>query len=197
LAVYAYREYAKKHYGIQHPEVIAPSSIHVAFDKGCEYMGVKLRKLPVDEKTGLCSMAQYKKAMNSNTIMIAMSGINYPHGVIDQVFEMNEYLESKRSKILIHVDGCLGGYMTSISQLKQDNRFPVMDFRLKHVGTISCDPHKYGRGPKGCSVLLFRDDKIKGASVFVSQDWTGGIYVTPTLIGSRAAAPVIGAWVAM
>ena len=87
--------------------------------------------------------------------------------------------------------------MTSISAKKKDNRFAPMDFRLSKVATISCDPHKYGRSPKGCSILMFKNEQLKSCSVFVSQSWTGGVYVTPTLGGSRPANAVVGAWISM
>ena len=72
-----------------------------------------------------------------------------------------------------------------------------MDFRLSRVGTISVDPHKYGRSPKGCSVLLFRNGTLKSKSIYISKDWNGGVYITPTFAGSRSSHAIVGAWVAM
>lgn len=57
LAIYTYREFYRKHYGIYNPEIVAPSSIHVAFDKGCDYFGVRLKKVPINPETGLCSLS--------------------------------------------------------------------------------------------------------------------------------------------
>ena len=44
-----------------------------------------------------------------------MAGVNYTHGLADPVYELNEYLKSINSKAFMHVDGCLGGYITCIS----------------------------------------------------------------------------------
>ncbi len=72
-----------------------------------------------------------------------------------------------------------------------------MDFRLSNVGSISVDPHKYGRSPKGCSVIMFKHSKLKSSGVFVITSWNAGLYGTPSLLGSRPANAIIGAWIAM
>ena len=59
------------------------------------------------------------------------------------------------------------------------------------------DPHKYGQSPKGCSIILFRVKELKQASVFVSHEWNGGVYATPSLPGSRCSASFVGAWVSL
>ena len=35
------------------------------------------------------------------------------------------------------------------------------DFRVPGVTSVSCDPHKYALGPKGCSLLLFRSKRLR------------------------------------
>jgi sphinganine-1-phosphate aldolase len=35
------------------------------------------------------------------------------------------------------------------------------DFRVPGVTSISCDPHKYALGPKGCSIILFRSKRLR------------------------------------
>lgn len=65
------------------------------------------------------------------------------------------------------------------------------------VTSISVDPHKYGLAPKGVSVCLFRNRKLRLGSIFSSATWPGGVYATPTHAGSRGLGPVAGAWVAL
>ncbi len=123
LAMYSYREYARKYFGIKRPEMIINESCHAAFLKAAHYFNIKLITLKVSQKTGLTKLNQYINAISSNTICIVMSGVNYTHGLADPVYELNAYLSKKRSRILMHVDGCLGGYITSISSFLKDNRF--------------------------------------------------------------------------
>jgi hypothetical protein len=65
------------------------------------------------------------------------------------------------------------------------------------VTSISVDPHKYGLAPKGVSVALFRNNKLRNGAIFSSSEWLGGIYATPTHAGSRGGAASVGAWVAI
>merc|ERR1712136_123789 len=74
---------------------------------------------------------------------------------------------------------------------------PIVDFRVPGVTTISCDPHKYGFTPKGASVVMFRTHAQRGFAYSQCVDWSGGIYATPTIVGSRAGGPVAAAWAAM
>ena len=74
---------------------------------------------------------------------------------------------------------------------------PIADFRLERVAAISCDQHKYGKAPKGVSCVLLKDDSFKECSISYHKYWTAGIYATVGFIGSKSAAPVIGAWISM
>ena len=56
------------------------------------------------------------------------------------------------------------------------------------------DTHKYGYGPKGGSVLLYRDNYFLKQHSFVKEDWSGGIYGTSNLLGSRSGAVVGLTW---
>ena len=193
-AVLAVRELGKKR-GITQPEIIINTAMHCAFKKAFYYLGVKMVHLPIDFRTGQTSLSAYKRAINRNTVAVAMSAVNYPHGLVDPIEEMNEYL--KGTDIWIIVDSCLGGFTTSISHHLKDGRFPITDFRLERVGAITIDPHKHGQGPKGCSVVLFKNEQIKSGTVFCFADWTGGSYASSTVAGSKSSAPLVGCWASL
>ena len=59
------------------------------------------------------------------------------------------------------------------------------------------DTHKYGYGPKGGSVLLYNDSFIFKKHMFIKEDWTGGIYGTSNLTGSRSGAVIATTWATM
>ena len=126
-----------------------------------------------------------------------MSAISYPHGLVDDIKGMNDYLVKNKKNIWIGTDCCLGGYFTSISSKLKDNRFSPVDFSLERVGTITVDPHKYGQSPKGVSIVLFRNMELKCCSLSLHRYWTAGFYGTTSVSGSRPAGPVVGAWISM
>jgi sphinganine-1-phosphate aldolase len=194
LAMLAYRELGLKK-GINDPEILVPDSAHVAFLKAAFLFKIKVNLIKVSEETGAYEVKQFLNAITRNTVAVICSAGTYAHGVIDPISEINKALQN--TDIWIHVDSCLGGFLSTGSMLKGDGRLPVVDFRLSRVGSISMDPHKYGESPKGCSVIMFRTDELKKCSLFYYLDWNGGIYATPSIPGSRTAAAYVGAWVSM
>lgn len=73
----------------------------------------------------------------------------------------------------------------------------LFDFRLKGVTSISCDTHKYGFAPKGNSTVLYRSHELRTYQYFVSPDWSGGVYASPGLAGSRPGALIAGCWTSL
>jgi sphinganine-1-phosphate aldolase len=71
------------------------------------------------------------------------------------------------------------------------------DFQVPGVTSISCDPHKYAYGPKGCSIAMFRNKRLREYQFYVSTDWNGGIYATTTIAGSRPGNVIAGTWASM
>jgi glutamate/tyrosine decarboxylase-like PLP-dependent enzyme len=59
---------------------------------------------------------------------------------------------------------------------------------------MSADIHKYGYSPKGASVILYLNHEIRKYQFFVSSDWSGGLYGSPTILGSRNGGPIAVAW---
>lgn len=188
------REYAKETKGITKPELIMANTAHAAFNKACHYFNIKPVMIYVNKKNGYIATAKLiEKKITKNTIGIICSAGNYPHGLIEPVPEINKVAE--RYNVPIHVDCCLGGY-SMIFGRDIGNDVPVVDFRHSMVYTMSIDPHKYGLAPKGASLVLFKSMEIKYAGIYVYDAWTGGIYGTVSLSGSRPCASMVGAWIA-
>lgn len=194
MAVKAARERArKKKPWILRPELVAPVSIHVAFDKACHYFGIKPRYVPLDDDFRV-NLKALKKAVGRNTILIAASAPQYAHGVVDPIEAIGEIAQKK--KIPFHVDGCFGGFILPwIEQLGRP--LPVFDFRVPGVTSMSADVHKYGYAPKGSSVVLYRDMTYLKHQFFVSTDWPGGIYASPTMQGTRPGSAIATAWASL
>ena len=63
--------------------------------------------------------------------------------------------------------------------------------------SISCDTHKYGFAPKGTSTLLYRNKQLRAYQYYVQPDWTGGVYASPNLSGSRPGSLIVGCYASM
>jgi len=97
---------------------------------------------------------------------------------------------AKDYDIPLHVDACLGGFIT---QYDPDLKISFLD----NIQSISVDPHKYGLAPKGSSVLLWKDMSMKKYQYFVVSDWTGGLYASVSLPGSRVGSQIATTWAAL
>ncbi|KAL8187007.1 UNVERIFIED_CONTAM: Sphingosine-1-phosphate lyase 1 [Gekko kuhli] len=189
----AYRDMAREK-GIKYPEILAPVSAHAAFDKAAHYFGMKMVHIPLTENMQVDVKAM-KRAISGNTAMLVCSAPQYPHGIIDPIEEVAEL--AVKYKIPLHVDACLGGFLIVFMEKAG---FPLkhqFDFRVKGVTSISADTHKYGYAPKGSSVIMYSEKKYRYYQFFVSTDWQGGIYASPTVAGSRPGGIIAGCWATM
>ncbi|CAG8662028.1 22077_t:CDS:2 [Cetraspora pellucida] len=194
MACKAYRDWARCEKGITEPEMIVPDTIHAAFDKASSYLNIKMIHVPIDPVTLRADTKAVNSAINKNTIMIAGSAPNYPHGIIDDIPTLAGIAD--KYNIGMHVDCCLGSFLVPFLE---EAGFPAQpfDFRIKGVTSISCDTHKYGFAPKGSSVIMYRTKALRRYQYFFAPDWTGGIYASPSLAGSRSGAILAACWAAM
>jgi sphinganine-1-phosphate aldolase len=193
-AVAAYRDRARRERPwILRPQLVVPTTLHPAFDKAAHYMGVKLVKVPVraDLRADVDAMA---KAITWRTIGLVASAPQYPHGVVDPIEELGALAQKK--KLPLHVDACVGGFILPWLE-KLGRAVPRWDFRIPGVTSISADLHKFGYAHKGASLLLWRSIDQMRHQIFVATDFPGGIYASPTMIGTRPGGPIAAAWAAL
>ncbi|KAL4164963.1 hypothetical protein KRP22_003699 [Phytophthora ramorum] len=194
LATKTHRDYYRHKHGITKPEIIACVTAHAAIDKACEILGIKLIKVPMDPKTLKMDLNAVRWSVSANTILLYSSAPNFPHGMIDDIEALSRL--AVQNDVGLHVDCCLGGFVLPFArELRPD--IPVFDFSLPGVTSMSCDTHKYGYGSKGTSVVLYKNADIRRFQYFSYADWTGGLYATPTLAGSRPGALSAAAWASM
>ncbi|XP_010549296.1 PREDICTED: sphingosine-1-phosphate lyase [Tarenaya hassleriana] len=193
LAVKTSRDYMRHKKGITRPEMIIPESGHSAYDKAAQYFKIKLWRVPVN-KDFKADVKAIRRHINGNTIMIVGSAPGFPHGIIDPIEELGQLALSYG--ICFHVDLCLGGFVLPFAR-KLGYPIPGFDFSVQGVTSISVDVHKYGLAPKGTSVVLYRNHEIRKHQFVAVTEWSGGLYVSPTIAGSRPGGLVAGAWSAM
>lgn len=194
LAMFCYRERARKlHLNIDKPEVILPATIHPAFDKAAHFFGLHLRKVAVNATSSVIP-EEMEKLITKKTILMVASAPNYPHGTMDPIEEIAAI--AFKHHIPLHVDGCIGGFMLPWVE-KLGYKLSPWDFRLQGVCSVSADVHKFGYGAKGASVLIYKNMDYLRHQFVVTTDYMGGIYISPTLLGTRAGGPIAAAWASM
>ncbi|MCO5249646.1 MAG: aspartate aminotransferase family protein [Chitinophagales bacterium] len=194
MAVLSAREWAHKHKSLKGiPEVLAPASAHPAFPKACHFFGLKYVEAPLMDDYRV-NVAEMKKLITSNTVLMVASAPQYPQGVIDPVEEVAGIAKDKG--ILCHVDCCVGGYLLPFLE-KGGVELPRFDFRVPGVTSISADTHKYGYAAKGASTILYRNSDLRRGQFYIKTDWTGGIYGSPSFAGTRPGGAIAAAWAVM
>jgi glutamate/tyrosine decarboxylase-like PLP-dependent enzyme len=170
--------------------MVVPETGHPAFTKSCDLMDLEIRRVPVDAN-GRADPAAMEAASDGDTMMIVGSVPCFPYGVVDPMPELAEL--AQRRGFWLHVDACVGGYLAPFAaELGRD--IPAWDFQLPGVRSISADVHKFGYAPKPASTVFFADDERAESLIFTYDDWPNGIYSTATIVGTRPAGGVAGAW---
>ena len=194
LAVKTARDWAQANRpAITAPEMVLPATAHPALDKAAHYFSVKPVHVPVGSDFR-ADVDAVKAAITPNTILLVGSAPSYPQGALDPIVELGRL--ARERDILLHVDACVGGMMLPfVRQLG----YPIADFDLSVPGvtSLSVDLHKYGYAAKGASVLLYKNHALRRRQFFVSTDWPGGIYASPTMLGTRPGGAIAAAWAIM
>jgi len=173
---------------------ILPETAHTAFRKAAEYFKIKIHLVPCPAPSYQVSIPHVTRLTNRNTIMLVGSAPNFPHGIIDDITSLSRL--ALKNNICLHVDCCLGSFLVPFLERAGYDTEPF-DFRLPGVTSISCDTHKYGFAPKGNSTVLYRSAKLRKYQYFISPDWSGGVYASPNMAGSRPGALIAGCWASL
>ena len=194
MACKSAREWGKDQRGIaERAEIVVPETIHAAFDKAAHYFGLVLVKVPVG-KNMRADVAAMRKAVTPRTVLIAGSAPGFPHGIVDDIPAIAQI--ALDHGILCHVDACLGGFLVPflkrLGHLKRN-----FDFSVPGVTSISADIHKFGYGPKGTSIIMYARAELRRYQYFTCANWPGGLYCSPSILGSRAGGLIAGAWCAL
>jgi glutamate/tyrosine decarboxylase-like PLP-dependent enzyme len=184
------RDWGRAERGIDRPNMVLATSAHAAFAKASHYFDVESRRVPVlpDGSADTDAMAD---AIDDRTVLVVGSAPSYPQGVIDPITELGA-LALERG-ILCHVDACLGGFILPFLGTLGHVTTP-WDLSVPGVTSISADLHKYGYASKGVSVILYGDRELARHQPFVTTDWLGGLYGSPSMAGTRPGGPIAAGW---
>jgi len=172
--------------GVGIPRLLAPVSVHAAFQKAAHYFGLVLDLVPVLE-TGEVTADALIARFGADVALVVVSAPSYPHAAMDPIAEVAR--AALDAGIDCHVDACIGGWVLPF--------WPGLgkwDLRLPGVTSLSADLHKFGYAPKGASVLLQRGRDRQRAQYFATTGWAGYPVVNATMLGSKSAGPLAAAW---
>jgi glutamate/tyrosine decarboxylase-like PLP-dependent enzyme len=193
MAVKTARDRAREEKGIVQPEMLVPVSAHPAFAKAAKCLCLELKQIPLREDLRADPEAA-ARMVTDNTVLMAGSAPNYPHGVVDPIPELAAI--AARHDVFFHTDSCVGGFLLPFLE-RLGEPVPPFDFRVPGVTTMSADVHKYGFCTKGASVIAHRSQATLQYQMFLYDQWPGGLYGSPAMAGARAAAPIAAAWAVM
>ncbi|MGV8913201.1 MAG: pyridoxal phosphate-dependent decarboxylase family protein [Rhodoglobus sp.] len=168
------------------PRLLAPVTVHAAFQKAAHYFGLELDLVPVGPD-GVVAAKDLVARFGDDVAIVVVSAPSYAHAAMDPVAEVAA--AAAEYGIACHVDACIGGWVLPF--------WPDVEpwnFTVAGVTSISADLHKFGYAPKGASVLLQRDRDRQRAQYFATTRWPGYPIVNPTILGSKSAGPLAAAW---
>jgi glutamate/tyrosine decarboxylase-like PLP-dependent enzyme len=190
MAVKAARDFAREKRGVKSGlNLVAPYSVHPAFDKAGIMMDIEVRRVPV--KDYLADVDAMAAAIDDNTIMLVGSAPCFPFGLIDPIAALGELAEKRG--VWLHVDACVGAYIAPFVRMNGVD-LPAFDFNVVGVSSMSGDLHKYGYASKGASTVFFRSEALKAFMPFDAGPWPLGRMHTPTLAGTRPGGAIAAAW---
>lgn len=194
LAMKAYRDRARNlSPGIEKPEILVPESAHPAFLKAAHYFGLHAIPVPLNAEFEV-DLGMLRDRISDNTVCMIASAPGFTQGVVDPVQAMGEI--ALESGVGLHVDACLGGFLLPFMR-RNGYEVPKFDFSVPGVTSISSDLHKNGYTAKGASVVLYRTNALRRYQYYVNTEWSGGLYASPSMMGTRPAGPIAAAWASM
>ncbi|MBH0054613.1 aspartate aminotransferase family protein [Salinibacterium sp. SWN139] len=168
------------------PRLLAPVTVHAAFQKAAHYFGLELDLVPVGPG-GDVAASDLIAHMGDDVALVVVSAPSYAHAAMDPIVEVAAAAAERG--IACHVDACIGGWVLPFWE-----GVAPWNFEVPGVTSISADLHKFGYSPKGASVLLQRGRDRQRTQYFATTRWPGYPIVNPTILGSKSAGPLAAAW---
>ena len=186
-ALKAYKKMKVKSLYFSKPEVLCTKTVHAAVFKACELLDLNITFVDLNENY-VMDVEDLKRKISYKTCVIVASAPCFPYGLMDPIDEIS--LCAETYNVPLHVDACLGGFITPFHE--------NLHFSFKqNIQSISVDPHKFGYAPKGSSVLMWKDNNMKHHQYFICNNWTGGIYASVSLPGSRVGSQIATTWTSL
>jgi sphinganine-1-phosphate aldolase len=191
LGLAAHKEFWYREYNVTRPEIVLPQSASPVFWHSAEILDIKVREVTVDVSTGKFSLAEYKKAINSNTVCIVGSIPDMCFGGIDPIGALSQLAKQYRTGLFI--DASVGSFGLNLFAKQLDLDHPL-DLTIENLTAYVCNTRFYGVGPKACSALFFAKSGMHQLSNFVKADHLSGTYFTTSMSPSTNAPQIAATW---
>jgi sphinganine-1-phosphate aldolase len=153
-------------------------------------LGLKLVRVPVNENAEI-DLNALSRIISQKTLVVVVGAPSYPYGIVDPVEEVAKV--TLAHNLPLHVDACVGGFILPWAEKLGYWNTP-WDFRVPGVTSISLDIHKFGFSAKGASLIMYRSMDYLRNQFFISTEFRGGVYVSPTILGTRPGGAIAAAW---
>ena len=178
---------------IDKPEVVAPESAHISFDKAADLLGINLRKARLLDNYEV-DITHYNELINDNTCgVIGVAGTT-SLGLIDPIEKIADFIKDRN--IFFHVDAAFGGFVLPFLKYLNHNIKP-WDFSVEEVSSITADPHKMGLGLIPTGGFFVRNSKLLDKTGFEIPYLAGGNFKHFHIVGTRPGGTVISFWAIM
>jgi len=178
---------------IVHPEVVAPVSAHMSFDKSTDLLGIDLKKAQLKDNFEL-DLEHYRSLINENTCGVVGIAGTTSLGLVDPVEQIGNMIKNKN--VFFHVDAAFGGFVLPfLRELGYD--FPPWDFNVDQVDSITADPHKMGLNVIPSGGLFIRSEKVIQKLGFEIPYLAGGNFKHLHIVGTRPGGTVVSFWALM
>ena len=165
--------------------------MHPAFNKGAKLMDLEVRRVPVGADFR-ADLAALEAAIDADTIMLVGSAPNFPYGM------HRPDRRARPARRATAMSGCMSMPASAATSRRSSSRSaarsPISISRCRRVASLSADLHKFGFCPKPASTVFYRDADKAQHHHFDSDVWPNGRFLTGTLVGTRPAGGVAGAW---
>ena len=160
---------------IEHAAVLNPM-------KQLEKEGFEVTYLGTDEY-GRISLDELKEAIQPETVLVSVMGVNNEIGTVEPVAEIGELIKKCNPKTVFHVDA-----------VQMYGKIPVYPKRMK-IDLLSVSGHKI-HGPKGIGILYI-SDKVKITPLILGggqqKGMRSGTDNVPGIAGFAKAAEILTA----
>lgn len=191
LAMLTYRDWNHHRKNGKHQtEILATATVHPAFEKAAHLLGLKLVRVPVNKNAEI-DVNALSRMISQETLVVVVGAPSYPYGIVDPVEEVSKV--TLAHNVPLHVDACVGGFILPWAE-KLGYWSAPWDFRVSGVTSISLDIHKFGFSAKGASLIMYRSMEYLRNQFFISTEFRGGVYVSPTILGTRPGGAIAAAW---
>lgn len=193
-ALWIYRNYFRKHYGLKSDQigVVFSSDSHYSFYKAANLLGIQALVVPTDEHSRRVSASALKDKLyeardQGVECLVAVANMSTTlFGSVDDPDMIADALEEAEFPYQLHVDGAFGGFIYPFTQ-----GGPRLDFSNPRISSISLDAHKMLMAPYGTGIFLIRKGWMHYTATEEAQYVQGADY---TLVGSRNGAQAVSIW---